>query len=187
LIHQFDHRLACYSKRPEGSKDTELPRLDLNEKSDPARCVLPRYWVPEDEVEKRLAGRWGRCWLLGWRDICRSTDERTMISAIVPRSGVGGIHIAFPKRGVVSCLEATLNSFVLDYVARQKNSGTHLAFFIVKQLPILHPDYFSELASWDSKDTLAEWVNQRVLELSYTSYDMDALGRDLRTPDMAAR
>ena len=28
LIHQFDHRLACYSKRPEGSQDTELPRLD---------------------------------------------------------------------------------------------------------------------------------------------------------------
>ena len=27
MIHHFDHRLACYSKRPEGSQDTEIPRL----------------------------------------------------------------------------------------------------------------------------------------------------------------
>ena len=27
LIHHFDHRLACYSKQPQGSQDTELPRL----------------------------------------------------------------------------------------------------------------------------------------------------------------
>ena len=47
LIHHFDHRLACYSKRPEGSQDTELPRLDLGEKNDPARSVLPRYWVQD--------------------------------------------------------------------------------------------------------------------------------------------
>ena len=37
LIHHFDHRLASYSKRPEGSQDTELPRLDLEEKNDPDR------------------------------------------------------------------------------------------------------------------------------------------------------
>ena len=47
LIHHFDHRLACYSKRPLGSQDTELPRLDLGEKNDPARSVLPRYWVQD--------------------------------------------------------------------------------------------------------------------------------------------
>src|SRR5207249_1090640 len=47
LVHHFDHRLACYSKRAEGSQDTELPRLDLAEKNDPARYVQPRYWVQE--------------------------------------------------------------------------------------------------------------------------------------------
>ncbi len=51
LIHQFDHRLACYSKRPEGSRDTELPRLELSEKDDPYRFVIPRYWVQEFDTE----------------------------------------------------------------------------------------------------------------------------------------
>mgnify|MGYP006172357153 CR=1 FL=1 len=28
-------------------------------------------------------------WLMGWRDICRATDERTVISAVIPLAGVG--------------------------------------------------------------------------------------------------
>ena len=28
-------------------------------------------------------------WLMGWRDICRATDERTVIASVIPRVGVG--------------------------------------------------------------------------------------------------
>ena len=47
----------------------------------------PRYWVPEDHVEARLefAKGWDRDWLIGWRDIARATDERTVISTVFPR------------------------------------------------------------------------------------------------------
>ncbi|UDL96810.1 hypothetical protein LGH83_06290 [Lichenihabitans sp. PAMC28606] len=25
-------------------------------------------------------------WLMGWRDICRSSDERTLIASVIPRA-----------------------------------------------------------------------------------------------------
>ncbi len=54
LIHLFDHRLACYSKRQEANLDTELPRLDLEATDDPSRFVMPRYWVQDfDTLDKQ--------------------------------------------------------------------------------------------------------------------------------------
>jgi hypothetical protein len=170
LIHIFDHRLSSYDKRPEGSQDTELPRLDLNEKDDPWRSPTPRYWIERAEVDKRLARRnWDKGWLLGWRDICRSTDERTVISAIIPRSGVGDKYLlAFTEEGA-HLLQANLSSFVLDYVARQKFAGTSLKYYLIKQLPVLPPAAYQ---AW------ADWIRDRVLELTFTAWDIEAFARD---------
>ena len=47
--------------------------------------------APSDPLE--LTGMLIDCkqprWLLGWRDICRSTDERTVVATVFPRAGVG--------------------------------------------------------------------------------------------------
>src|SRR3546814_6476428 len=55
-------------------------------KSDPRHEPLPRYWVSQAEIDSRLivAQGWTHGWLMGWRDICRSTDECTVIAAFVP-------------------------------------------------------------------------------------------------------
>src|SRR5262249_47729083 len=139
LIHHFDHRLSSYDKRPEGSQDTELPRLDLKEKNDPWRTPVPRYWVDRTEVDNRLARRnWKKGWLLGWRDIARNTDERTMICSVLPRAGTGHtLPLMQSASGRIACLYANLASFALDYVVRQKVAGTHLTFGYVKQWPVL--------------------------------------------------
>ena len=131
LIHHFDHRLACYSKRPEGSQDTELPRLSLSEKNDPSRSVMPRYWIQDfdtlDEmrskpdkpvydlgVSSRLRARhWHHGWLLGWRDICRSTDERTVIAASIPRAAVGDKYLLLFVQADAWLLQANLSSMFL--------------------------------------------------------------------------
>jgi hypothetical protein len=197
LIHHFDHRLACYSKRPEGSQDTELPRLDLDEKSDPQRVVQPRYWVPEFSarneerstpdrdiydagVQVRVAARgWHREWFFGWRDICRSTDERTMICSLLPRAAVGHkLPLALPSKEAVLLLATNWSSFVLDYVARQKISGTSMTYFVVKQLPVLPPQLYDQKVPWGG-GALSSWIMARVLELSYTAYDMESFARDL--------
>jgi hypothetical protein len=196
LIHHFDHRLACYSKRSEGSHDTELPRIDFDEKNDPYRFVIPRYWVQEfdtlDElrskpdkpvyhlgVASRLKTRhWDHSWLLGWRDICRSTDERTMICAAIPRAATGGVPLAFTEQGAELLLGAW-SSIVLDYVVRQKIVGAHITQFVLKQLPVLSPQVYGEPVEWLDGSPSAGWIRGRVLELSYTAWDMQPFALDL--------
>ena len=195
LIHHFDHRLACYSKRPEGSQDTELPRLHLDEKNDPSRFIVPRYWAPafnvrnddrevtELGVTARLDSKtWKRGWLLGWRDITNATNERTVVCSALPRTAVGNNLplLLSASQPIYTCsLIASLSSFVLDFAARQKSSGTHLNYFSLKQLPVLSPESYNKDAPWHAEKTLVRWIASRVLELTYTAWDMEPFARDL--------
>lgn len=151
MIHQFDHRFATYT----GGDEDSTREVTEEEKADPEFRVRPRYWVPEAEVDARLRDRgWDRSWLLGWRDICRATDERTVIASAIPRVGVGNtLPLLFPDHRFdaprVACLLASLCSLVLDYVARQKVGGTHLNFYLAKQLPAPTPAQFDELLAGD--------------------------------------
>lgn len=55
MMHHFTHRFGDYAMRPEGSLDTELPRIPAETLWDPTYAVLPRYWVAEWEVIKEAA------------------------------------------------------------------------------------------------------------------------------------
>ena len=84
MVHHFDHRFGTY----EGQTDAQANQGKLptrrREHADPTTVTLPRYWVPEAEVDARLKDGGTGDWLLGWRDICRNTDERTVIASVVP-------------------------------------------------------------------------------------------------------
>jgi hypothetical protein len=148
-----------------------LPRSTPSQHSDPNFTPTPRYQVGRSEVESRLAKRnWDKGWLLGWRDIARSVDERTVISTVIPRSAVGDKYLLALAKSGGHLLQGNLSSFVLDYVARQKYSGASLKYFVVKQLPILPPTAYGD---WD------DWINDRILELTYTAWDMEPFARDL--------
>jgi hypothetical protein len=168
MLHQFDHRWATY----EGLdvRDALLP-----EKQDPDFAVTPRYWVDKQEVDNKLAGKWDKQWLLAFRDICRATDERTSIASFLPRVGVGNnapiMILKEDDAALVSCLQANLSSLVFDFVARHKVGGTHMNFFIVKQLPVLAPE------SYIPQDI--KFISSRVLELVYTAWDMQPFAQDM--------
>jgi hypothetical protein len=174
LFHQFEHRLGTYAGRAANSQDSELPRSTPDQLADPEYAVTPRYWVGRTEIAARLRDRWDRSWRLAFRDIARSTDERTVIFAVLPRVGVGhkapllqpacGAH-----QGVL--LFANLNSLVLDFAARQKIGGTNLAFFVAKQLPLLNPH--------DYVDRDIAFIRDHVIELTYTAWDLQPFAHDL--------
>ena len=134
-------------------------------------------------LKRGVGDRWQRDWLLCWRDIARNTDTRTVIAAVIPRVAVGNsAPIIFPSDegpAAVAALYANLNSFVLDYVARQKVGGTNLNYFIIKQLPVLPPDTYEAHATWQPNETLQNWIAKRVLELSYTAWDLQPFAADL--------
>jgi very-short-patch-repair endonuclease len=181
MIHQFNHRFGDYRDHPEGSASTQLPDVPPQRLADPNYQVLPRYWVPAEEVEARLATKgWDRGWLLGWRDITNVTNERTVIAAVIPRVGVGNNYpLLLTARHATPYLAAILSALPSDFVARQKAGGTHLNFFIFEQLPVLPPSVFEKPCPWSPGESLADWIRPRVLELTYTAWDLEPFARDL--------
>lgn len=120
-------------------------------------------------------------WLTAFRDITNATNERTMVSSALGNSGVGNnapLYDVSPRvAAAAAMLLANLNSIVLDWAARFSVGGTHLNYFIVKQRPVLGPETFLEEVQ--PRQTYAELIAPRVLELTYTAWDLEPFARDL--------
>jgi hypothetical protein len=120
-------------------------------------------------------------WLTAFRDITTSTNERTALSSLLGPAGVGNsapLYEMNPKLAAAAAiLVANFNSFALDWTARFSVGGTHMNFFIVKQLPVLPPGVYLERGPEGA--TYAEFIVPRVLELTYTAWDLAGFARDL--------
>jgi hypothetical protein len=183
MVHHFDHRLGTYEGQTEAQANQgTLPPVTEAQHADPDFVTMPRYWVPASELEGRLRGRWDHTWLLGWRDVCRNTDTRTMICSLLSVVGVGHkLPIMLPGQSSPAqsaCLYANLASYCLDYVARQKMGGTSLSYFHLKQFPILPPEAYDQSAGWSPGLSYQKWLLPRVLELTYTAWDLRSFAHD---------
>lgn len=143
MIHQFDHQ---YSE--------------------------PRYWVSESIARKAVLKSKSdegqkldyQEYRLGFRDIAASTNERTMISTIIPRTFHGnkipatkifnenGERLIDNSSQLFVC--AVWNSFVIDWLLRRKITTT-LNYFYIYQLPVprlIEGDrYFDEIVERAAK------------------------------------
>ncbi len=142
---------------------------------EPAFARLARHTDILDAAGRALEQRCPK-WLMGWRDITNATNERTTIASVLPRVGVGNnlpliIFSKEMKARYAGALVANFSAIVLDYVARNKIGGTHLNFFVFKQLPILPPDAYTE------RDLA--FIIPRVFELTWTAYDISGWAEDL--------
>lgn len=181
LLSHYDSRFSTYAGATQEQLNVgSLPRLTDSQHDDPVVEPLARYWVAEDEVDRALTGRWGRGWLFGWRDIARSSDARTMVPSVLPRSAVGHVFpLALPTEPAhVPLLQAVWSSLAFDYVARQKLSGTHMTFGVLEQIACPTPAAFDAVPEW-SDVPLRNIVLPRVLELTYTSHRIASYARDL--------
>ena len=180
-IHQFDHRANSVQFSPENIHNQYLSEAVTEQQhSDPSYLPQFQNWVPASEVERAIHSNRG--YALGFRDISRPTDVRTMIASVIPQVGCGDtLPVLLPSDNQLdtdstACLLANLNSFALDYVTRQKVQGTHLKWYTVEQLPMIAP------AAYDrkfGKTTARELVRDHVLKLTYTAHDMAPFARDL--------
>jgi hypothetical protein len=175
MIHQFDHRHGTF----EGQSPEEVIKGFCREPStieynDPKFTVEPRYWVSEAEVE-RAVGKTKRYWFISFRDVTRAVDRRTATFAVLPWSAIGNqlpvILFAYTPVYPLCAFLANVNSFAFDFVARQKVGGIHMNFFIVKQLPVLPPDCYTP--------TLLNFIVPRVVELTYTAWDLAPFAQDV--------
>ncbi|MFD0772899.1 Eco57I restriction-modification methylase domain-containing protein [Streptomonospora algeriensis] len=184
MVHHYDHRWCHYT----GTGDEDRRALTQQEKQSAKAVAMPRYWVSEfksptgkkdrrgEEVQAGVSSElsaigWEHGWLYGWRDVARTTDERTAIPALIPATAVGHtfpLLFLLQDPEPVSALYACQASFVFDYVSRQKITGAHMPLMTWKQLPVPNPK--------DLKPHLS-YIEARVLELTYTAYDMTPFAR----------
>lgn len=135
------------------------------------KLTSPKAQLVKQSDVLALAERWleESCpkWLMGWREISRATDIRTLISGVLPLTGVGNKFLLLwtdaPPR-LSAALLGSLNSLVCDYIARQKVGGSALNYFTIRQLAVLPPSKYSEVD--------LDFLVPRVLELTYTANDL---------------
>lgn len=167
MLHHFDHRWATY----EGLDTRDVTNT---EKDDPSCLVLPRYWVAQEEVNGRLDNN--QDWFIGFRDITNTTNERTGIFTSLPSVAFGNnaplilLDSEHQREGLL--LATSLSSFAFDFAARFSVGGTHMNFFILKQLPVLPPGTYRQPCHYESRTTHYTWLLPRTLELTYTAYDL---------------
>ena len=182
MTQMYNHRAAdvVVSDRARQRKAQPAP-LDDTMLADPRRSAIPLYWIDERRCSEALDGQWDRDWLLGFTSVTSPTNERTMNSVVLPRAGAGnsmpvllGTEHALDFR----VLYANLCSFVFDYAVRQNIGGVNLNFYLVNQFPVLPPEMAGETCPWDASRTIDSWVTDRVLELTYTAWDLESFAND---------
>jgi hypothetical protein len=158
--------------------------LERTELADPKYRVTPRYWIPTTDIEERIPGSWSPRWLLVWQDVTDvNTMARTVSSAILPFEATDfTVRVGFPQADPILgalIFVSTMNSFMFDYVSRQKIGGTHLSDYVLKQLPLPSPRVASQCLPWlGNRDNFRGWLHPRVLELAYTAWDLEPFARD---------
>jgi hypothetical protein len=170
MLHHHDHRWATYD-------GTHVRDVTLAEKQDPNFVALPRYWVAESVVDLKLARSKAQNWILGYRWVARSTDERTMINSVLPVAAAGNSLPLVMAAERPHVLQATLSSICLDFAVRQKLGGANMTFGTVQQLPVPLPTLFGMRPAWCAT-SLDSWLLQRIIELSFSSWSMVRFARD---------
>ena len=106
----------------------------------------PRYWLDRDEVNEALGeNAWeSNHYRVGFRNIGRNTDTRTLICGIVPPSFHGNSFPTITPRNrqwygpnelETTWIASILSSLCVDFVIRQKVSA-NINFFYIDSLPV---------------------------------------------------
>lgn len=181
MIWHYNHHYGTWPTEGERPNSINMPSED--ELANPDSYIMPWYWVPLAAVKERLVKydkdgnvvwEWKHNWMLCFRDISKSTNERTIIATIVPKQGFNNkTPIIFEESGILdgTIMCGILSSIVFDYVTRQKVGGKSMNFFYVKQFPVLTPEQIPSAMQWQ--------IVKRVAELCYFNHDMDGWASEL--------
>jgi hypothetical protein len=174
MIAAYDHRFANVVTNPENKFRPGQPQeTSIENHLDPNFKPKSQWYIPKQNVHSLFSGTLPK-WFICFKRIVGVTNERTLSATIIPISGVSDslVEILSNESSIrQSCLLANLNSLVLDFITRLKVSATTINHFVLKQFPILPPDIYSQ--------ENISFIIPRVLELVFTSYDLQTFASDL--------
>lgn len=183
LTSQYNHRAATFQdvsannrfRTHAGTNESTADHL-----RDATYYVIPRYWVQTTHIRQVCPKNTG--WFIGFRNaISAVADSRSLVATIIPYAGVGNsmpLLLFDVAVGNPTSIVAALNSFILDYILRQKASGGNLNFYVFKQLPISSSSSFAIECAWNLTTLLSRWISEYVLELTYAAWDLEPFAQD---------
>jgi hypothetical protein len=178
ITRQYDHRSATFLGIPLEQRfkiHAGTNKRSINDQNNPFWVPIPRYWIKSSDLSQKLTVKWNYNWLIGFRNAISATaDARSVTFCIIPKYGVGhSMPLISSKRplGYILALIGNFNSFILDYIVRQKVSGGNLTFYIVEQLPILPPSKYTK--------NVLQAIESRIIELVYTAWDLEPFANDV--------
>ena len=175
MFMPFDHRFANVVITENVGRSGQPETIGPEPHKDPTVMPHPRSWVKQSDVDSAVS-KHRFDWLMGFKNVTSPTNERTFLTTILPLSAVGNsVPLLLPADEHDSrksaALLAGMNSFWYDFAARQKMGNVNLNFYIVEQLPIHPPERYTP--------DLMEYIVPRVLELTYTAWDLAAFADDV--------
>ncbi len=182
MVQMYDHRAAGV-KIDESNwfRQGQTVTTELYQHQNVEFSVMPRWWTVEEYIKKANQDLIPSAYI-AFKNVTSPTNRRTMIASFIP--GVGVINsapliITDESLSVLTnaCLLANLNSFILDFIVRQKIGNVNLNFFIIEQLPIFSTEFYNDRCPWNKRQTLAKWISDRTLKLTCTSNDMIPLAK----------
>ena len=192
-IHQYDHRHCSIGFNPDNLHRPHFSVTTSESQHQNSKfLVKPHQYVSSEDAIQKSGGILKEMdYVLGCRRITSSTNQRTVISAIVPKAGyVDSMWLLLPLverdstkefaicqyKDALPFLVSIFNSFLCEFLVRRKFQGTALNWYIMEQLPVIpktaYQDHFGP-------KTAADIIKDTVLELTYTSIDMEPFARDL--------
>ena len=193
MVQAYDHRASDIVLADQNLFRTgQGSELTIEDHENPNRTAVARYWIEANKIPWNTPTDW----CIAIKDVTSITNARTTIVTIIPRVAAGHtLPVIFPAEGLSNApehltratyadfaflLTANLNSVVLDYLARQKVHGNHLAWYQIEQFPLIpNNGYRRQFGSQRAE----EIIRKAVLELTYTSNDMVPFARDMKYVD----
>jgi hypothetical protein len=174
-FNSYDHRYATQKLNENAKIRTGVAEpITIEEHQNINFLPNKLLYINEKLVDQWSNGRLGRRWILGLMDVTSSTNHRTVIASILPDIATDySVRIViFDKHNAIysACLLGLFNSLIFDYITRQKLQGLHLSDYISYQLAVPSKDKLL-----DSQD----FICPRVLELTYTAYDLKPFAEDM--------
>lgn len=180
MVGAYDHRAASIRFDPSNRVRRNQPDpLSDDEHGSSTLMAQPLFWVSRENIVERCGKVPRYCVVV--KDVTSSTNERTSIAAILPSAALTDSvpWLSNPHEAIANaCLSGILNSFCFDFAARQKIAGLHLRGHYLAQLPLIPLDALKAECRWQAALSVQDWIGYRVLELTYTGWDLEPFARD---------
>ncbi|MEN6547562.1 MAG: N-6 DNA methylase, partial [Armatimonadia bacterium] len=139
MVDIYNHRASSVTINPANLHRPAQAEASTEEQlSGPSFVPSFQYEVALADATRSVPAWYSRRWAIAYKNVTSSTNARTCTAAALPWIGSNfSLRVLFTPvtdTGLLCCLLADLNSFVFDYVVRQKIPSTNLADFVMYQL-----------------------------------------------------